>query len=310
MKSSHIAMIVAAVVVIGAISAFVIYDNSEDDDRQTITVTMEWEKSIIESISGDEYNVVSFMSADESPHTATPSSSNIADLYDSVIYFEIGSGVEFETSMLTDDVVSEIPSTVEVVLLADYVDELIDTDGNSVSEVTSSTDPHIWTSPDNLADIAEIIMEKLSELNPDNASLYEENYEAYLDEIDAVNEKMETLADLIDSLDENDLTVIVWHPAWRYFLLQYADSYLSDGSISMYAIEGNGEATMSDAITMISEQDNNVLYVSPTDEGYEYMDALEDEGIVVEVVDPTGSDALEQISLFIDLLYEQYSSTS
>jgi zinc transport system substrate-binding protein len=296
---SIVAIVIAIVLVAGAAAVVVMHNNSNDDDRQTITVTMAWEEDIVEEIAGDEYNVVSMMPSNVSPHTTYSQPSTVAELYSSTVYFMVGSGIEWETAFM-DDVISQIPDSVEIVKLADEIEY---TPLYSVETSESGEyDVHIWTSPDNLAKMAEVIMDKLIELNPDNASVYEANYEAYMDKVDAVNDKMTELADLVG---DEEINILVWHPAWQYFIEQYgAEMGLN---ANMIGVESQGEVSIEDAVTLYKDYD--VIYVSVTDEGYEYRDVLEENGINVEVVNPTPDDMLESLSDFIDLLMQEYAES-
>lgn len=296
---SIVAIIVAIALVATAVGVVILNDDSNDDDRQTIAVTMAWEADMVEDIAGDEYNVVSMMPSNVSPHTAYSQPSTVANLYSSKIYFMVGSSIEWESSFM-EDVISEIPNSVEIVRLAEEIEytPLYSVETSEAGEY----DVHIWTSPENLAKIAAVIKEKLTELNPDNSSIYEENYEAYLDEVEAVNDKMADFAELIG---DKEIDILVWHPAWQYFLEQYgADMGLN---ANMVAIESQGEVSIGDAVNMIQDGGYSVIYVCVTDEGYEYRDTLEENGINVEIVNPTPTDMLKSLSDFIDLLTEEYS---
>jgi zinc transport system substrate-binding protein len=296
---SIVAIVIAIVLVVGAAAVVVMHNNSNDDDRQTIAVTMAWEEDIVEEIAGDEYNVVSMMPSNVSPHTTYSQPSTVVELYSSTVYFMVGSGIEWETAFM-DDVISQIPDSVEIVKLADEIEytHLYSVETSESGEY----DVHIWTSPDNLAKMAEVIMDKLIELNPDNASVYEANYEAYMDKVDAVGDKMTELAELVG---DEEINILVWHPAWQYFIEQYgAEMGLN---ANMVGVESQGEVSIEDAVTLYKDYD--VIYVSVTDEGYEYRDTLEENGINVEVVNPTPDDMLEAISDFIDLLMQEYAES-
>lgn len=296
---SIVAIVIAIVLVAGAAAVVVMHNNSNDDDRQTITVTMAWEEDIVKEIAGDEYNVVSMMPSNVSPHTTYSQPSTVVELYSSAVYFMVGSGIEWETAFM-DDVISQIPDSVEIVKLADEIEY---TPLYSVETSESGEyDVHIWTSPDNLAKMAEAIMDKLIELNPDNASVYEANYEAYMDKVDAVNDKMTELAELVG---DEEINILVWHPAWQYFIEQYGTEMGLNAN--MIGVESQGEVSIEDAVTLYKDYD--VIYVSVTDEGYEYRDVLEENGINVEVVNPTPDDMLESLSDFIDLLMQEYAES-
>lgn len=58
-----------------------------------------------------------------------------------------------------------------------------------------STDPHIWIDPVFSQDMAESIKDKLIELNPEEEALYEENYEALISDLQAIDEEFQSLTE-------------------------------------------------------------------------------------------------------------------
>lgn len=296
MKTTAIAaIIVAAIVVAGAAVYVITKDNGDADSKQTICVTMAWEGYLVEEIAGDEYNVNALVGANVSPHEVNITVSQINELYTSDVYFEIGSGVEWEVAFL-EEAESEIPDTLDIVVLADEISYTALPSPESGEG--DAKDPHIWTSPDNLYKMAEVIAEKLSELNPDNADKYADNLASFKSEADAVGDAIEELAELVG---DETFTVVVWHPAWQYFLEQYAAAY--GLNLDMYAIEADGEVEVKDAVAMVLGE-GNTIYVSITDEGYEGKATLEESGITVYVVNPTTDDMLSELNKFVSYLKE------
>ncbi len=298
----------AAVLIVAVAGAALVLAPHENDDKDTITVTMSWQKDIVESIAGDDYEVISMIGSNVSPHEAYSTPSNVSDLYKSKIYFEIGSGVEWETAFL-ESVMEDIPDSVRIVNIASSIEytPLPNThhhhhDGEEEGEEheeheESAYDAHIWTSPDILRSIAKLVANEMSALDPENADRYADNYSDYCKRVDAVDERMQAVADLVGDAHTH---VIVWHPAWQYLLEQYAEGFGAD--LHQESVEEDGEVTPAEAAEIVKEEGCKSIYVSTTDEGYEGRTALEEAGIIVHVVQPTADDMLVAISDFLGFL--------
>ncbi len=309
MNATAVSALVVAIIAVAGVGAVVLLNNDGGDDRDTITVTMSWQKEIVEDIVGDNYRVVSMMGSNVSPHEAYSTPSNVSDLYTSKIYFKIGTGVEWETAFI-DAVAGDIPSSVKVVDIATEIEytPLPNTHHHhheggeeEEEEEESAYDAHVWTSPEILKKIAKVVCDKVSAMDPDNASEYEENLAFYDAKADAVGVKMTELAGIIGS---GHTHVIVWHPAWQYLLNQYAASFGMD--LHQESVEEDGEVTPAEAVAIIKGEGCSYIFVSTTDEGYEGRAALEEAGITVYVVNPTADDMLEAISEFIGYLESEY----
>ncbi len=305
MNATVISAIFVAIIAVAGTGAVLVLNGGSNDDRETITVTMSWEKDIVEEIVGDDYKVVSMMGSNVSPHEAYSTPSNVSDLYGSVMYFKIGSGVEWETAFL-DAVASEIPAKVTVVDIASSITYTAlpnihhhhhEEEGEEEEEEESATDAHIWTSPAILKSIAQLVCEKVSVLNPEHAATYEANLAAYSSKVADVDALMTELA---TKLGNTHAHVMVWHPAWQYLINQYANSFGTD--LHMLSVEADDEVTPAQAADIVKDEGCGAIYVSTTDEGYEGKTALEEAGITVHVVNPTADDMLASITQFLGYL--------
>ncbi len=298
-KSSIFLIIVAIVVLIGAAAAGVVLskNNGDNNDRETVTVTMGWEAEIIEDIAGDDFNVEVMLPAGTSPHVVYSTPSNVANLYNSAVYFEVGTDVEWEVAFL-EDVKEDIPDSVEIVNLSEsiaYVGMMSEEYGEG-----DEYDAHIWTSPEYLTEMAKVIEEKLTALNPDHAGEYAAGLEGYTAAAEKVGDAMQALADrYTTSTAESPYVVMVWHPAWVYFLQQYAADY--GIYFDMVSVESNGDVTADKAIEIIENNNGSAIFVSGFDEGSTdaVKEVMEKNGITVYTIDPTSENMLAALTEFI-----------
>jgi zinc transport system substrate-binding protein len=114
-----------------------------------------------------------------------------------------------------------------------------------------STDPHIWLDPVFAQSMAEEIKDELVELNPEQASFYEENYESLIADLDDIDEELKTVT-------ENTTRDIVYisHESIGYL----ADRY----GFEQAAINGlnNEEPSQQDLTAIVDDiEENDVDYI-------------------------------------------------
>ncbi|GAB7079979.1 metal ABC transporter solute-binding protein, Zn/Mn family [Megalodesulfovibrio paquesii] len=77
-------------------------------------------------------------------------------------------------------------------------------------------DPHLWTSPRLVMQMAKGIAAALSRKDPANAATYQANLEAFLKDVQALDEELTRLF-----ADKQGSRFMVYHPAWGYFARDY-----------------------------------------------------------------------------------------
>mgnify|MGYP000865796213 CR=1 FL=1 len=216
--SVNIIAFVALISLLGGIT--VVGITHEDDDRPYIYTTMSWQQEMVQEIVGDTYTVKSFLPPNSDPHSTdlTPGSLPSGN---TVAYFAIGSHVEWEERNL-----SVIKDELNI-LTFECCEELIERGDmehllpghchhgghdHSDHDHHDSADPHVWTSPERLGQIAEYITEKLIELDPENEAIFREGCDSYT----AKTDELAVYAEILEN--KADATIIVWHPSWAYLL--------------------------------------------------------------------------------------------
>ncbi len=157
-------------------------------------------KYLVEQIGKDKIEVSSIIPNGSDPHTFDPSPRTIKQIHDADIYFMVGGTFTFEKNII-DDIKKDDNSK--------FVDcskgiELI------------KNDPHIWLGMEESKIIASNIADKLIEIDTPNKIFYEENLKNYIKKVDSLNA---IIADRLSDLSNN--LILVYHPAWRYFLTPF-----------------------------------------------------------------------------------------
>jgi ABC-type Zn uptake system ZnuABC Zn-binding protein ZnuA len=88
----------------------------------------------------------------------------------------------------------------------------------SFPEEEGKPNPHLWTNPPMAKTYAEIIAEKMTELDPDNGAYYAENLAKFAAEIDKLDAAMRTAFETVPPAQRQLLT---YHDAYAYFAKDY-----------------------------------------------------------------------------------------
>lgn len=161
----------------------------------------------------------------------------------------------------------------KLVILEDHEDEHQHDTGHE----HGAMDPHIWLSPKNAKVMVQNLLDKLKELDPDNADYYTRNANAYLDELDALDEDMESAL-----RPHKGKKFLVYHPSFGYLAHEYG--------LVQIAIEEEGKSPTPSGIEAIIEQAKaegiKVIFVSPQFDK-QSAEAIKDEiDGTVETIDP------------------------
>lgn len=228
------------------------------DDELTVAVAIPPQKTFVEAIAGDLVNVVTLIPPGASPANYQPSPKEMAGLEKAEVYFSIGVPTE-EGNILP--LVTKDYENLRVVHLDEVVDGVYearffedehshededhddhdedhdedhededneeDHDEDDDDHHHEGRDPHIWLSPKRVMVIVDEILDVLKELDPDNASTYTSNADAFKALLEEVHEEFEKTEEL------KGLEFIIMHPSLGYF----ADDY----GLHMEAIEQDGK---------------------------------------------------------------------
>ena len=187
------------------------------------------EQTFVKAIGGDKVNVSLMVLPGNSPHTYEPKPSQMKDVAKATLYFAIG--VEFENVWLSK--FKNLNSTMQVIDLTQNIqmlkmqahkehDEHEHEHGHGHQEHEdpkkhNGTDPHIWTSPDNVKIIAENIYEALIKADPANESYYKLNFQKFISLIEETDSKIKSIL----SSRPKGTKFMVFHPSWGYFAQAY-----------------------------------------------------------------------------------------
>lgn len=185
------------------------------------------QRFLVERVAGDRARVSVLVGPGQSPHTFEPSARQMVALEQAAVMFRVG--MPFEATWLPR--IRAANPRLEVVDQREGLALRGDPAGHDHSESDSryaGRDPHIWTSPRLMRQMASQVSDTLARLDPPGAAGYQQRLEVLLADLDDLDRAIrQTLAGL------GGRRFLVFHPTWGYF----ADDY----GLVQVAIEQQGK---------------------------------------------------------------------
>jgi zinc transport system substrate-binding protein len=179
-----------------------------------IAVTIEPQQYFAEKIAGDKFNIHPVVPAGQSPEVYDPTPRQMVRLSKSRAYLQIGH-IGFEQAWLQrirdnnpDMKVYDLSEGFELI-----TDEHESTHGH---QHPGGVDPHIWSCIAGARTIAANTLKALTDIDPDNADYYRQNYKALVDEIDATEN---IIRNKLKTIDQR--AFIIYHPSLSYFAHEF-----------------------------------------------------------------------------------------
>lgn len=197
-------------------------DSQEKSGKLQIVCTLFPQYDFTRQLVGEKAEVILLLTPGTDSHSYDPSPVDMVKINESDLFIYTG---ELMESWATD-VVASLDEKVEVLNLSEGINLRQSEDkysSHAQEEHDHSADPHIWTSPVNAMQITEQICAKICEIDPENASLYQENKEAYLEKLNALDAGIRQ----ITAAAENKTIVMCDRFAMLYFCEEYGLDYIA-----------------------------------------------------------------------------------
>ncbi|MDI3550055.1 MAG: zinc transport system substrate-binding protein [Methanobacterium sp.] len=278
-------LIVIILILLLALSLAVYFHTATSDstppisDKIGVVVTVGPQEEFVKRVGGDRVNVTVMVPPGSDPHTYEPLAEQMKQVQNAQIYFQVGSGVEFELTWL--DKLRSMNQQMRVVNSSKGIQLIPNT-----AESEEGSDPHVWVSPKNAKIMVENIYQALVETDPANRDYYTKNKDEYLSELEELDKNItKTMA------DKNSTTIMVYHPSWAYFCKDY--------NLHQLAIEKEGkEPTSQDIIQIVDtarKKGIKVIFTSPEFSAANAETIAREIGAQVVPADPLSPNYLENM---------------
>ncbi len=188
-----------------------------EDGRPVLTVSVEPQRALLESVVGDRFEVQTLLSSGANPETFEPTIRARMDVDKSKAYFTIG-GMPFETTLA-----STLPSSVRLVDCAKGIKLIYNTHDHGDGH-EHIADPHTWSSVRNARIIARNMYETVVSLDPEGKEYYRNKYESLVHRLDSLDRAW---SEKLKSAPTRAFAI--WHPSLSYFARDYDLRQISVG---------------------------------------------------------------------------------
>ena len=199
----------------------------------------------VQQVGGEHVDVQVMVGPGQNPTTYEPTPQQMAALAKADIYFSIG--VPFEKAWL-----NKIKQSNDKLIIIECCESLSTLQGHPHHghDHHDDIDPHIWTSPKKVIQLAKLINNTLGEVSNVNKNVYKKNTDKFIQQLSELDL---TIRESLSGLKQRSL--IVSHPSWAYF----ADEY----NLSQIAIEQNGKEIQARSLVKLirSAKEKNIKAV-------------------------------------------------
>jgi ABC-type Zn uptake system ZnuABC Zn-binding protein ZnuA len=249
--------------------------------------------NIVQNVGGDRVAITGIVPEGTNSHTFEPAPSDAADMEEADIVFINGLHLEEPTRELAEANTGEGIPVVELGALTIRPDEYIY--DLSFPKEGGDPNPHLWTNPPYAKRYAEIVADELSQIDPDGASEYAANLEAFaarLDELDGL------VRDVTDTVPPENRKLLTYHDSFPYFAREYGWEVVGAIQPSDFAdptpqeVVGLIDQIRAEKIPAIFGSEvfpSPVLEQIAAETGARYIDDLRDDDLPGEAGDPDHS---------------------
>ena len=194
--------------------------SAPEKERLQIVATLFPQYDFAREICGDKAEVYLLLPPGAESHSYEPTPKDIVKISESDLFLYTGNMMEPWAEKLSANSANgktDVSSGVSL-LSGDHMHET-----HEEFHASETTDPHIWTNPQNAKIIVDNIVKAVTEKDPENAAFYIDNANAYKEKLDSLDRAIEEAV----RSGERKHIVFGGHFAMRYFTNRYGLSYTS-----------------------------------------------------------------------------------
>lgn len=255
-------------------------------EKPIVTVSILPQKYFVEQIAGDYFDINVLAQSGTDPHEYEPTAKQLVQLANSEVYFYVGH-LGFEKTWL-ERMMEAAPKTklISNSIGLDLLENRYVNDEDNTFYY-HGTDPHVWTSPENVKKICKNIAAELSMLHPDQKDVFDRNTSVFVERIDSLDF---AIREQLNDIDNK--TFMIYHPALSYFARDY---YLDQ-----YVIEYEGKtpspAHIKNTIDFAKKENIKTVFIQSQFEMSKAEVIAKEIGAEVIVVDPLAYDWMYEMS--------------
>jgi zinc transport system substrate-binding protein len=260
-------------------------------NENQISVSILPQKYFVEQIAGNDFQVNVLIPPGGSPATYEPTPMQMEAVTKSVAYFKIGH-IPFENTWM--DNIIKAAGDIKVFNLSREI-ELVRGEeiqhGDHFHE--GGIDPHTWSSPKAVIQIAKNLYQDLIVLAPEKQEVYKNNLDQFLAELDTLDKQTEEIF-----ANAKHTSFMIFHPALTYLARDYG---LNQISIEMHGKEPS-PAHMQHLIGEAETNQIKIVFIQKQFNKENAMAIAHEIGAEVIQIDPLNEDWLTEMKSIINHL--------
>ena len=203
-------------------------NNGKESQGMKIVTSFYPVYAMVKAVSGD-LNDVRMIQSSSGIHSYEPSANDIAAIYDADVFVYHSHTLESWAGSLDPSLQKSKVKVLEASegMTLDRVSGLEDIEVGKGVDEKSLYDPHTWLDPEKVAEEAQIIADKLSELDSENKEIYQSNAKKFIDQAHELTNKYKPIFDKVEQR-----TFVTQHTAFSYLAKRFDLNQLGIAGIS------------------------------------------------------------------------------
>lgn len=229
----------------------------ESNDKLQVTTSISPIEEFTKIIGGDKIKINSLVPDNMEAHDFELKTSNIKDVMNSDLF--IYNGAHMEDWL--DDLKQSVSSS-DVT----FVDSSVNSD---IIEESGKIDPHLWLSLKEAQNQSKVICDELSKADPDNKDYYEDNYNNFKEDLEALYNEYQPK---FEGLSQKNF--VTGHAAFGYLCRDFG---LEQKSLTDLFNEGEATAKTYESLAKFCEENNITTIFSESSETSKEAETLANE---------------------------------
>jgi len=250
--------------------------------------------SIVANIAGGTSTLITgIVPEGTNSHTFEPKPSDAASLESADVIFINGLVLEEPTKDLALANLKESANIcelgTEILPVSEYIYDF------SFPKEGGKPNPHLWTNPPMAKQYAQVVRDVLVRRDPSNAAIYESNFLAFAQKVDALDQAIKIAT---ATIPEDQRKLLSYHDAYAYFAVTYG--YTVIGAIQPSSFDEPTPKEIANLISQVKQLGVKAIFGSEVfpspvleqigiESGVRYVDVLRDDDLVGKPGDPEHS---------------------
>jgi ABC-type Zn uptake system ZnuABC Zn-binding protein ZnuA len=251
----------------------------DEGEKLQVVATTNIVGDVVQNVGGEQIELTMLMDTGVDPHTYVPTPADTASIHDAHVVFANGAGLEADLEELLESAGGEAIH----IRVSDGI-EFLSPPGlpahegeDEAGHEHQDVDPHVWFDVQNVIHWVENIEHTLSTLDPANVGTYQQNAQAYLQELEELDAWVE---EQIAGIPEANRKFVTNHPAFGYLASRYGLEQVG----AVYPISPSAEPSAQDIAALedaIREFGVSAVFTESTVNPKLAEQVAEDTGIVL-----------------------------